>query len=108
MCSTCGKSAVNVQTYIQKSINYQQLPPQLIVDLNCPYTLDQMKIWSNLLICFKEKGYYSQYGISGQQLNAALGIVLSALNYPTNICYFKSDLDNIFNVITIIVNSGKC
>ena len=109
-CSTCGKSRVGSTTAPKTppSFAYKTLPPQKVVDLNCQYTLDQVKKWSELLICFKENGYYSTYNISGKDLNKALGIVLSAINYPTNICYFESELNNIFNIITIIVNSGKC
>lgn len=79
------------------------IPPQLPVDVNCPYTLEQLQSWQSILLCAREKEL-----MSTSQLNADLGIVVSAINQSWNYCYFKKNLDLISPRIIQITNTGQC
>lgn len=75
---------------------------------NCIYTIEQLHVWLTKLICCKDKGLYLQLGSNAQTINKYLGIVMSAINYPSNPCYFKNDLDIISDFIILIANTGQC
>jgi hypothetical protein len=101
-CSTCGSSTVVQQRTVAPGLNL----PNYSND--CSYTMDQLHIWLNLLICCKDKVIYPSLGITGPQLNKALGIVGSALNYVTYPCNFAKELDQISDIIILIQNTGRC
>lgn len=104
-CSSCGGNA-NV-SQMSKAINKQTYTSEMQTE-DCSYTVDQLSIWKDKLNCFKEKGLYIQYNILPADLNRSIGIVLSALNYPSNTCHFKNELDSVFDTITLIVSTNKC
>jgi hypothetical protein len=101
MCG-CSKSPVTPGPNIQR----QQVNVIPIED--CTYTLDQLRTWYSILVCCKDQVLYPQLGINAQTMNSYLGITGSALNYPTNPCYFKDNLDIIGNFIILITATGKC
>lgn len=104
MCG-CGKSmGVTSTSSTTMNANIRVIPP--VED--CEYTIEQLKTWLKSLVCVKDKGIYTQFGINGQTMNKYLGIVMSAINYPSNPCYFQNDLEAIGNFIIIIINSGQC
>jgi len=74
----------------------------------CEYEPEQLQTWRTLLICAKDKALYLDLGVPAHNVNKYLGIVISAINYNTNPCYFKSELDNIAAFIAVLVNTGKC
>jgi hypothetical protein len=101
-CSTCGKITTTAPVPVTQSSQI------LVNDPTCTYTMDQLNNWSKILICCKDKMLYISLNISPSTLNQYLGIVLSALNYPTYPCYFKSQLDIIEDTIMMIQNTGQC
>ena len=100
----CGAGVV-VGTTSQLLPNTQQQNSQIE---NCEYTVEQLNSWLDKLICTKDSGLYISLGLSGLQMNKHLGNVMSALNYKSNICYFKNDLDLAADFIILINDSGKC
>jgi hypothetical protein len=102
MCN-CGASVVQ-----QSPVYTQQTVTNNISIEDCEYSMDQLRGWLDKLICCKDKGLYITLGISGPLMNKYLGDVMSALNYPTNPCYFKNSLDIIGDVIILINNSNLC
>jgi hypothetical protein len=104
-CSTCGRQTVSPVVFNPKVYSLVQPPPP---DIPCDYTMSQLNIWLTKLICTRDSGLYVSLRISAPNMNKYQGIVMSALNYPTNICYFKKDLDIIADIIIIIENTGKC
>lgn len=102
MCGCAG----TVGTTTQGLIHYS--PNQNLQIEDCEYTIEQLKVWLDKLICAKDTGLYLEIGISGQLMNKHLGIVMSAINYASNICYFQTDLDLIGDLIILINDSEKC
>lgn len=77
-------------------------------DANCNYEPAQIQDWLDKVNCFKEKGLYVSFGITNRQLNIYIGTLMSAVNYPTNICYFQKQLDEIQSFITVVISTGQC
>ena len=75
---------------------------------DCQYTMSQFQAWLNKLICCRDKGLYTQLGVNAQTMNKYLGLVMSALNFPTSPCYFQSSLTPISDFIILITNTGQC
>lgn len=105
-CSTCGQRMYAAPVVNTTNNNY--ISSQVTPVGDCPYVVDQLKIWSQKLTCFQQKGLYVQYRIRPQDLNRALGDVLSAINYPSNPCYYQKELDSAQNLIMIVIGSGQC
>lgn len=105
-CASCGQQ--QVAPVERKAFQNFTSPAVPISAGPCNYTLDQLKVWFDKLNCFKQKGIYVQYGIRPADLNRALGNVLSAINYSSNICYFQRQLDIVQPIIMIVINSGQC
>lgn len=74
----------------------------------CTYELTQVQDWLDKANCFKSNGLYVTYGISLRQINMYIGALMSAINYPTNLCYFRKQLDEIQSFITIVISTGQC
>ena len=78
----------------------------------CDYTIEQLKTWQIKLVCCKDTLLYLKLGINAQTMNKYLGLVMSAINYPSNPCYYESllpnDFEQISNFIILITNSGQC
>lgn len=102
-CASCGSNKL-----VRPITNVQRTQVNFAPVEGCTYTMDQLNTWVTKLICCKDKVLYLQLGINAQTMNKYLGIVMSALNYPTNPCYFQTDLDVISDFIILIVNSGRC
>lgn len=74
------------------------------VNLNCEYTLEMMLDWKEKIICAKDAGLINSEAI----YNKYMGIILSGINFSSNICYLVKDLDSIKPAIINIINSGVC
>ena len=106
MCN-CGSGGAGVQQ--TRSFVTRAVAPQTQQDSECPYTLDDITSWIEKVECFKDKGLYVNLpNISLKQLVNYRGVLLSALNYPTNICYFKDQLPEIKAFVTVIISTGQC
>lgn len=103
-CSTCGGSAAGTSIPLIYPFNSIQ---ESVHD-PCDYTIEQLKVWRDKIVCFKDKSYYVEYNITPAEINRNLGNVISAINYDTNLCFFKPQLDIALDLINIIINSGKC
>ena len=105
MCGCAkGRSGGN-PTYIEPSPNVHGVSS---VD-DCPYSFEQIQDWLNKAICFKEKNLYTQIAnMTEAMVNSYVGTLMSALNYPTNICYFRTMLEEIEGFITIVISTGQC
>jgi hypothetical protein len=107
-CSTCGKRSIAQPQESRPRSNFVSQFQNVTPPEDCNYTLVQIKEWSNLLTCAKNKGLYIQLGVSAQKMNRYLGRVLSALHYPTNPCYFEKDLNEVVDLIIAIQNLNQC
>ncbi len=65
------------------------------VNPDCSYTSEQLNIYKAVLFCIKQKELYVQTQTSEAVINSYLGIVTSAIYYPTNYCYFEDSLEKI-------------
>jgi hypothetical protein len=75
----------------------------------CDYTINTIKVWLEKVNCFKNKGLYVNYTLfPKKKLNAYIGILLSALNHSSNICYFKNQLSEIETFILFISTIQEC
>lgn len=99
----CGASRVTTPSFTTNTVRLVSTPVE-----NCDYTMEQFQAWLDKLICCKDKGLYVQLGINSQTMNRYLGIVMSAINYPSNPCYFQNDMGPISNFIILITNNGQC
>jgi hypothetical protein len=99
----CGAGVVRSSPQVFVRQNTQTQAPA-----DCQYTMDQLNSWLAQLICCKNKGLYTSLGINAPTMNKYLGIVMSALNYPTNPCYFQSQLGAIGDFVILIMNTGQC
>jgi hypothetical protein len=102
-CSTCGGGSVanhNLNRTTSFTVNNYST--------DCSYTMEQLQVWVNLLVCAKDKTIYPSLGLTAQQLNKYLGIAMSALNYPTYPCYFAKELAPIGDVIILLQNDPRC
>lgn len=106
-CASCGRATVTTKTYSPSFKKFNSIVAPVPEEL-CDYSLDQLRVWIGKLICCKDTGLYISLKISAPLMNKTLGNVKSALNYPTNICYFKKELDAASNILVLIENSGKC
>lgn len=75
---------------------------------DCQYTLDMFQVWLTKLICCKNKNLYIGLGINAQTMNKYMGLVMSALNFPSNPCYFQTQLGPVNDFIILITNTGQC
>lgn len=105
-CASCGQRMYSAPVVNTANNNY--VASQMTSAADCPYTVDQLKIWAQKLTCFQQKGLYVQYNIPPSALNRALGDVLSAINYPSNPCYYQKKLDSAQALIMIVIGSGQC
>jgi len=105
----CGCSSGNA-TIATRSFATRSVPPiDETQQSDCVYTLDQVNSWLEKVTCFKDKGLYTTMpNITQAQLVNYRGILLSTLNYPTNVCYFKKQLDEIKSFVTVILSTGQC
>lgn len=99
MCSSCmGGGSASPGTPIFQSQSIQ----------SCIYTVEMLEVWKTKLQCVKTNEYYSQINSSVQEVNLALGVVISALNNPPTLCYFAGHLNSISSLIIKIINEGIC
>jgi hypothetical protein len=100
-CTSCGSKSVVNQNIIQNRPAPVSLGP-------CVYTKMMLEVWLLKLTCIKESDKYQDIGVSLGDINASLGVVISALKNESKICYFASHLDNISAIIIKIANLGEC
>lgn len=99
MCISCQESkklADQKQAAIIKNVQ------------DCPFNPEKLEAWQSLLLCVKENDLYEAVGTNVNAVNAALGIVLSALRYNKIPCYFEKQLTSIEPTIFLIINSQQC
>jgi hypothetical protein len=106
-CSSCGRSQV-LSTGTSYPTQYNVAAAQIVSNGPCPYTKDQLILWQQKLQCFLQQGLYRQYNIPASNLNQALGVVLSSINYPNDPCYYKRELDAVQNLIMFIISTNQC
>lgn len=99
-CSSCGKFASVMQV--------RNILRQPNVNTNCEYTVEILSDWLTALKCVKNKNLSTSFSITLVKLHSYIGIVKSAINYSTNICYFKVKLDEIKVLVDTIKTSGQC
>ena len=92
---TSSPSQQTQQSSFQTVNNY-------VFDENCPFTLELIKSWQSTLLNIKNSNTVDLYNLSYQQINSYLGIIQSAINFSNNICFFKTDLQNIQLVINAL------
>lgn len=92
----CGCSGTGVKIK-PKAISNAVIEP-------CDYTVEQLQSWNERLLCVKNSGL-SQ---SNTTINIYLGVIQSALNTPAYICFFKLNLDIIFNYIQELILNNIC
>lgn len=111
-CGTCGnKGVINVVRPGVPKLEVVSLGKRQMVSVpieDCEYTSDQLNAWLKKLVCCKNKALYLKLGIIAQTMNKYLGDTKSALNYPTNICFFKKQLDLISDFIILISATEQC
>ena len=96
-CGTCGSSSVAMG-------NTQQVSPNYKVEQNigpCDYTNEILNVWLDKLKWFKDRGLHVKNNVPPAKINKYLGIVLTSINV-NNKCVYKSTLDEIANLITLI------
>lgn len=74
----------------------------------CDYTIEQVNNWLDKINCYADKALYLTTNITKRRLNIYIGALKSAKNYPSNLCYFKKELQEIENIIIIITATGQC
>lgn len=101
----CGRTyAPQTRVFAPRQQSVPNIAPE-----DCTYTLDILNAWTRMIVCFKDKALYLNYKIAPSYVNKALGIVLSAKNYPSNPCYFQDDLDQINEkLIILIIGIPEC
>lgn len=105
MGCNCGS---NTSSASAATIQSDTIHSQMVIQ-DCPYTIEDINRWLDKVRCFKDKGLYiTMPNITVAMLNSYIGTLLSALNYPTNICYFQPMLQDIDNFVTIVISTGQC
>lgn len=95
MCGCAGGGSSNF-----KSNNVVTKQTKIITDpVECYYTIDILNSYKNLLTLVKIHNLYSKVGLNRASVNAHLGVLQSALNYPDNYCLFENKLDDFKNKI---------
>ena len=73
-----------------------------ILNENCPYTLELLQEWHRKLKMAKDLQQADLLQISNFQLNSYIGYVQSAINFPSYLCFYQSQLATIAQVIANI------
>jgi hypothetical protein len=103
----CGCSASSSGGRVSSALLYQA--PTITPLVDCTYTVEQLQNWLVQIDCFVSKGLLSTTPtITQRKVNMYIGITLSAINYASNPCYFKSQLDEVQSFIIIITSTGQC
>lgn len=108
MGCNCGSSASGSASRITSALRYEAPATNISFD-GCTYTLEQLQDWLTKIKCFREKGLLANIpSVTNRLLNMYEGIVLSAVNYASNVCYFKKQLDDVQSFITVVISTGQC
>jgi hypothetical protein len=78
------------------------------VNTDCEFNESIINNWKLKLECVKEKELYQEINSSQKEINSFIGVVISALSNPENICYFAGHLQAISPTIIKIINTGQC
>lgn len=88
-CGSCsGKSSTSANTPHSTKTKKIITKPE-----DCLYDEGILNSYINMLNTVKNNGTYAQIGLSIPKINAYLGLIQSALNYPDNYCLFEKHLD---------------
>lgn len=63
------------------------------VNENCPFTLSELTGYKERLYCIKSRELYTDAQTTEATINSYLGIVTSAIYYPSDFCYFQPSLE---------------
>lgn len=100
----CGSG----KTYNTTSIAASQSRKMTTSNEDCTITLENLQDWLTKIYCFKDKGLYATVAFPKRRLNVYIGTLLSAQNYPNNICHFSKELDEVSNFMTVVNSLGVC
>lgn len=98
-CSSCGAAANN--NTVQRRFQINALPPNIVDNSDCPYTVEILNSWLQALTWFKSKALYKKQNIPASKVNAYLGILLTSLNVSSR-CAYKASLDEMQDLIILI------
>lgn len=102
-CSSCGQGRS-----VGSPQSSARAPKVRVSNEDCIYTIPILENWKTRFECVKANSTYNLINSSEAEINGFLGVVLSALSNPSNICYFASHLSTIGLTIVKIINSGQC
>lgn len=75
----------------------------LQANMDCPFTLEDLQNWKVKLECTKAREYVPE-GYTMARINAYLGVVLSAMYNPQNLCFYKTVLDEMQPLLGTLTN----
>lgn len=102
----CGCAGTGTPTQISGISQPNQSEQQV----QCPLTREMLVIWKNAITCVKQNGKQDLIGLPGNAINAYIGLVQSAINYPDYYCYYWDQLQIFQSSILprIIENVPEC
>jgi len=95
-CSTCGGGGVGRSN---APVIRQQPQQQRIINTDCQFSKQLLTTWLNALTCVKTNNKLSLITVPDVLANQFLGVLISALNYPEDYCYYESTITNFQNNI---------
>ena len=104
MCGCGAANKNNSSTHRQVSVARQ------VEQAPCDITKEHLLLWKQILTCIKQNNYFVAADTPEFTINKFLGIVQSALNYPSDYCYFNEQLNyfKTFVLLKIIDNVPQC
>lgn len=108
MSCGCGGGGGGVSFTPTVRPSFVQNPPEQQQDQSCPFTLDMLQGWLTQVQCYRTNGFYVGTSITLRQLNIYLGVLKSAINYPTNFCWLATQLAEIQAFIMLLQSTGQC
>jgi hypothetical protein len=89
-CGCGGRGAAPVAT--GHSVAPQQQKERVITQ--CTLSKDVITKYKEILLCLKINNSFSNYGLNIATMNSLIGVMISALNYPTDYCYYQNQINN--------------
>lgn len=108
-CGTCGQRAA-MQAAARQQLNPRQRWQEVVpaFDADCPYNGEVLEMWYDKLLCIKDQGLLEQLGLTMVDLHRYLGIVISSLNYTSDRCRYRAELEKIEPTIFKLVELNLC
>lgn len=99
MCVNCGQS---------KSFSSPKAAPKAKQTATCDYTVEQIQIWKDKILCIIASNLYLQAGVTRPQLNGFLGVINSIVIYNNNPCTFINTLQKVLDLMVRLTGLGLC